>query len=218
MCSQKTANGLAYFSGGVFMRFVKVVCLVMLIAVSGAAAWAGSIGGDPTITINGKKPGTGFRSLVSCPAGFTCFTAKGSGGVNAGLGQSKPDPIIIPFTLGGLNKYEFLGTPSKPGPLTFPPGFFWVEITGIPSGEGFACGGNVFSPACAQFITITGGGSTFTDEFRFADGTLVAGEQLSISQSPNIDTVPEPGTILMFMSLVPAIGFAKKRWNAIQSA
>jgi len=196
------------------MRFVKVVCLVMLIAISGAAAWAGSIGGgDPTITINGKKPG--FRSLVTCPSGFTCFTTKGSGGVNAGLGQSKPDPIIIPFSLGGLSKYEYLGPTS---PLNFPPGFFWVEITGIPSGEGFACGGNVFSPACAQFITITGGGTTFTDEFRFMDGSLVAGEQLSISQSPNISAVPEPGTILMFLSLAPAIGFAKKRWNAIQSA
>jgi hypothetical protein len=204
----------------VFMRFVKVVCLVVLIAMSGAAAWAGSIGGgDPTITINGKKPGH-FRSQVSCPTGFTCFTAKGSGGINAGLGQSKPDPIIIPFTVGGLDKYEFLGTPSKPGPLTFPPGFFWVEITGIPSGEGFACGGNVFSPACAQFITITGGGTSFTDEFRFSGlpSSLVSGEQLSISQSPNVGTVPEPATILMFMSLVPALGFAKKRWDAKQSA
>jgi hypothetical protein len=119
-------------------------------------------------------------------------------------------PLIIPFSMGGsVSNFEYLG---KLNPLTF----LWVEFTGVPNGTGFECGGNVFSK-CQQFSLFTSP-TTFNAEFKFHDGSLVPDELLTVSQSPNVSTVPEPGTILMFMSLVPAIGFAKKRWDARLSA
>jgi hypothetical protein len=199
------------------MKFVKMLCLVALVAMSAAAAHAGSIGSDPRVTINCIKPCTSVaRNFVPFsdpsfpPGGFTPNTA-----------------LTIDFGVGNTLDYTYTGMTQtlEPNPHTGScgsHGCLYVEILDIPvsSNATFSCGGNVFFPACF-FVSaphFNPGDTTYDEIFGFSMGQLVDGATYSVSEQPAVNFTPEPSTMLMFFSLVPALGFAKKRWNARQSA
>ncbi|MGB8543338.1 MAG: PEP-CTERM sorting domain-containing protein [Candidatus Acidiferrales bacterium] len=195
------------------MRLVKTLCLVALVAISAAAAHAGSIGSDPKVTINCTKncpgvvgnaiplvsqpfsPPTGFKTSMPLILGFHVgetfdFTYEG------------PDVTLSPSNHNALQKYLYIFIQSTP---TDP----------IPPGTQFSCGGTLFSFCTNAFL---GNNLGPGEGFEFSGGSLITGEQLSVSETPLVGETPEPSTMLMFFSLGPALAFAKKRWNARQSA
>jgi hypothetical protein len=188
------------------MRFVKMLCLVGLVAMSAAAAHAGSIGSDPKVTINCIKPCQGVASHAQ--PNIPTFSG---------------DLLTLAYSsLGTTFDYEYTG-PTKS--FSGPP-YFYVDITGIPFPPSvpFSCGGDVFSSSCIYAtigITCANPGCTsflLEDQFSLTGGPLVHDTEYSITLAPDISTTPEPSTMLMFLSLGPALAFAKKRWNAKLSA
>jgi hypothetical protein len=198
------------------MKFVKMLCLVVLVAMSAAAVHAGSIS-DPKLVINCVKPCTSVASnfssnaLLPCPPGANCFTDAVT---------SPHHPLMINYTLidSGSETFFFQGGNPIVSPANGMPSMY-IEIFGIPPGDQFGplfnCTSDVFASTglgvCAGSGTVATG-SDFI--FRLYDGTLTPGESLSAT----LTSTPEPSTMLMFLSLGPALGFAKKRWNARQSA
>jgi len=194
-----------------------------LVAMSAAVANAGSVLGDPTLTV--KKPGGGMvvanpfakhSNYLSCPAGDICFkntvTNPGS-------------PILIPFSL--LNSgtdvlfYEGNGTINSPANGSNPR--IWIEITGIPAADQ-ATGSNpqLFNCVSDAFTSlglgVCGGSNTVATsssiEFSMFGGTLTPGEMFDAT----LTSTPEASTVLLFLSLIPVVFFATKRWNARQTA
>ncbi len=92
------------------MRFAKILCMAVLVAMSAAAVKAGSIahnGTDPSVTIN------------RCPKCDAIIFGKSV--------QFKATPLDIPFAdIGmGIIGYEYVGPPASIKNM-------WVEVTGIP--------------------------------------------------------------------------------------
>ncbi len=183
------------------MRFAKILCMAVMVAMSAAAVKAGS---DPRITIN------------KCTKGCDLTTFGKSV-------QNKLTPLDIPFTdIGmGLIGYEYVGPPMSINHM-------WIEVTGIPVtgptselGEPFFCNSNIFNSTAIKGVCVGSGAlvtssGTVLFELRtkgFPAQMLDSGEIISVNvQGPT----PEPSTMLLFLSLAPAIGFAKKRWNSRQ--
>jgi hypothetical protein len=109
---------------------------------------------------------------------------------------------------------------GPPTTLNFPGTTPWLylEITGIPLTEFFSgCSSDIFGLPC-EFRGDGGTSSTYNELFRFTDGFLTSGEFFSATITPSVNEItPEPSSILLFLSLAPAIGFAKKRWNSRQT-
>ncbi len=195
------------------MKLVRILSLIALVAVSAAVANAGSIkpkakssaNGDPTLTI--KKPGGGLATK----GGVNPFVIQTFGNSVENINT----PLLIPFSIinnPSGKEYEYIGPP-----MTLPS--MWVEITGIPltDGQPFTC--------LSDFFSSLGGGNCGGPSFQvdgmvrfhlFGNSSLQSGDIASVTLTPS--ATPEPSTLLMFLSLGPAIGFAKKRWNARQSA
>jgi hypothetical protein len=190
------------------MKLAKLFCMVALLAVSAAAVKAGSIKNeDPKVVIQKPGGGTGIAD-----PGFRAF------GKNA-------DPT---FTV----ELEYMGPTISSLIVTLAPSTdFWtgssniftnpVEFGGSPFGALFT-GGTLTRGEFIDVILQSPGPGPFTVDFPM-DFTCVescnSGGANGLTVMNNLpNPTPEPSTILMFLSLGPAIGFAKKRWNARQSA
>lgn len=206
MCSSCRAADAASVFGGMLMSFVKTLCLVALVAMSAAAAHAGSIGTDPKVTINCTKNCPGVANNFVSHLGDPMFSPP--------LGFKATDPLTIPYSVGGVFDFTYEGPdvyldPANSNALKK---YLYVFIEApIPVGTMFDCGGTVFLD-CGPIYLGNGAG------FDFTLGSLMTGEQISITEQPLIGETPEPSTMLLFLSLGPAIGFAKKRWNVRHSA
>jgi hypothetical protein len=189
-----------------FMRFAKVLCMAVLVAMSAATVKAGSIandnGTDPSVTIN------------RCPKCDPIIFGKSV--------QFKATPLDIPFAdIGmGIIGYEYEGPPASIKDM-------WVEITGIPVtgpsselGEPFYCNSDIF-------VSTIGGKCIGSGALVTSSGTVLfelktKGMPMQMLDSGSIiginvsGATPEPSTLLLFLSLAPAIGFAKKRWSSRQ--
>ena len=189
------------------MKLVRILSLVALVAISAAVVKAGSIknhnsaSSDPKLTIN--KPG----GLVT--RGAQPFVIQTFGSSVTSIGT----PLMIPFSIitSGTEDLEYIGPPNKIHNM-------WVEIVGIPLSDtqSFSCTSDIF----ASFGMGNCGGPSFQVGgkvlFDLFGGTLNSGDQIAVTLTPS--PTPEPGMLLMFLSLGPAIGFAKKRWDSRQSA
>jgi|GEM_PF-5783737 len=201
------------------MKLVKMFCMVALLAISAAAVKAGSINNDPKFTIN-KPPGSsvvpGFRSNAN-PLSVIVIDFNASN-------LSFLDPVIFPWDPGKQIDLVYDGV----GPLVISnssPLYIGIA-SGIPFGTQFSCGGNAFLTCDkGQILNCGGSGPLVACEEGFLFGgynavgnTVTPGTMLMATLEPQLNETPEPSTMLMFLSLGPAIGFAKKRWNARQSA
>jgi hypothetical protein len=189
-----------------FMKLAKILCMAtVLVAMSAAAVKAGSIhdnGKDPSVTIN------------RCPK---CDPIIFGSSV-----EHSTSPLDIPYADidMGLIGYEYEGPPASINHM-------WIEITGIPVtgpgselGQPFYCTSNIF-------VSTKGGSCIGSGALVTSSGTVLfelktkgippqmldSGEIISVNVAGG---APEPSTLLLFMSLAPAIGFAKKRWNSRQ--
>jgi hypothetical protein len=186
------------------MKITKIVCIAALVALSAAVANAGSIANDPKLTVNGK-PGGG---VISNP-GAHPFVIQTFGSSVTHIGS----PLMIPFSiiLSGTEDLEYVGPPNAIHNM-------WIEIFGIPLADmqSFSCTSDIF----ASFGGGNCGGPSFQVDgkvlFDLTNGTLLSGHQIAVTLTPS--PTPEPGMLLMFLSLGPAIGFAKKRWNVKQAS
>jgi len=192
------------------MKLVRILSLVALVAISAAVVKAGSIknqnsaSGDPKLTVNGKPTGGVTRG----PQPFVIQTFGSSV-------TSINTPLMIPFSIitSGTEDLEYIGPPNAIHNM-------WVEITGIPLSDtqSFSCTSDIFKSFNDPAGNCGGpsfqvGGKVLFDLF---GGTLMSGDQILVNLTPS--PTPEPGMLLMFLSLGPAIGFAKKRWDSRQSA
>jgi hypothetical protein len=177
------------------MKFVKTLCLVALVAMSAAAVRAGSISDDPKITI--QKPVGGVTGNAHPLICTNCFPPGGT--IN--------HPLIIP----GFGSFDFMYEPPNPMTKLFN---LYVEILNPPAGT-YVCSSNIFAVCGVS----SPGHPPSGLEFHFGGGGyLTSGEEIVATLSPGLTGTPEPSTMLLFLSLGPAIGFAKKRWNSRQSA
>jgi hypothetical protein len=203
------------------MRLTKVLCIAALVAMSAAVANAGSILGssnsasDPKLVINKPTGGTGLGRASAMSPIVIDFNASN---------LSFLDPVIFPYSPG--QKIDLVYDGTSPLVITTANPLFIGIASGIPFGTMFACGGTAFS-ACdkGEILNCGGTGTPVACEEGFSFGgftgpmmELLPGETLSATLEPLVNTTPEPGTVLMFLSLIPALGFAAKRWNARQTA
>ncbi|HXN17166.1 MAG TPA: PEP-CTERM sorting domain-containing protein [Candidatus Binatus sp.] len=201
------------------MKLVKFLCLVVLVGISAAVASAGSI--DPKVTINctTKCPGVSQYAvpLHAVPLHDPPWAPP--------LGFSETDPLTIAFGVGNTLDYTYTGPVKTLTGNSSNCGHagkcLWIEITDIPDADApisASCSSNFLASACFGVYGPTfNSNGTFNEAFAFSMGTI-NDETYVVSEQPSINTTPEPSTMLMFLSLGPAIGFAKKRWNARQSA
>jgi hypothetical protein len=201
-----------FFSEVLLMKFARFMTLAALVAVSAVGVNAGSIKpnskeapGDPKLTVNGKPIG-GVTNQGARPFVIQTF---GSSVTHIGT------PLMIPFSIitSGTDDLEYVGPPNAIHNM-------WVEIVGIPLSDtqSFSCTSDIFKSFNDPAGNCGGpsfqvGGKVLFDLF---GGTLNSGDQILVNLTPS--PTPEPSMLLMFLSLGPAIGFAKKRWNARQSA
>jgi hypothetical protein len=192
------------FLGGSLMKFARFMTLAALVAMSAVAVNAGSIkpksqaapDGDPKLNINKPMGGVAaFHPLTTIDFGDSV--------------SDSHTPLMVTYAeLVGGTMFDFTG-PANIHQM-------YIDITGIPSGEQFnlfTCSSNIF----ASFgMGNCGAGVPDGSQigFKLFDGTLMPGPIDITITNPT----PEPSTLLMFLSLGPAIGFAKKRWSARQSA
>jgi hypothetical protein len=216
MCSKHLAADAALALGGLRMKLVKLFCTVALLAVSAAAVKAGSIGNDPKFTIN--KPGgtaqPGVRFLGNAnPLGVIVIDFNSSN-------LSILDPVLFPWAPGKTIDLVYDGVTPLVISTSHP---LYIGIkSGIPFGTQFSCGGDAFLTCDKGQILDCGDDVVCEEGFLFGGYNAVGnkippGTTLSATLEPLVNETPEPSTILMFLSLGPAIGFAKKRWNARQS-
>jgi hypothetical protein len=217
MCAAEAA----FILGGLSMRLTKVLCIMALVAMSAAVANAGSVLGDPTLTVKKPLAGTGVTSnalaihsnaLLPCPPGDNCFTNKVTNPLT---------PIMVNFSLldSGTQVlfYQGNGTINSPNNGSNPR--IWIEIVGIPLAdqgtEIFNCVSNAFN---SLGLGVCGGSNTVATssriEFSMFGGTLTPGEMFDAT----LTSTPEASTVLLFLSLIPVVFFATKRWNARQTA
>jgi hypothetical protein len=195
------------------MRLTKVLCIAALVAMSAAAADAGSIlnntpSNDPKLTIN--KPGGGMATHGIRPLNIMTFTDAVTSAMH---------PLIINYSLiGSSEMLQFVSDEPLNAPETIHNMF--IEIVGIPPGppgdpqlDFYTCNSNIFSSLGGGSC---GGGIPFGPQigFELFNGTLTTGDIISVS----LVNTPEASTVLLFLSLIPVLFFATKRWNARQTA
>jgi hypothetical protein len=196
------------------MKLVKFLCLVVLVGVMAAAASAGSI--DPKLTIN---------CTTKCPGASQNFVPLHDPSFAPPVGFSETNPLTIAFGVGNSVDYTYTGPvkdlTGNSSNCTTAGKCLWIEITEIPDADApisTSCESNFLASACfGQYGPTFNSDGTFNEAFAFSMGILTD-QTYVVSEQPSINTTPEPSTLLMFLSLGPAIGFAKKRWNARQSA
>jgi hypothetical protein len=186
------------------MKLVKFLFVVALLSLSAAAAQAGSItpGNDPKLTIN--KPGLAPGPFVHPNSVITFGDSV----------ENPRTPLMINFNLvnnPGGEMFSFIG----PNPIDSPPKNMYIEIFNIPANQQFSsiftCNSNAFTSLGGGVCGGSGGVATSsTIEFSLFNGILKPGTMLDATLTPS--GTPEPSSILLFLSLGPAIGFARKRW------
>jgi hypothetical protein len=177
------------------MRFLKMLCLVAVVGLmSAAAVKADSAPGDPKFLIS--KPG----DPVCPPASgdYVCFSD-----------NSAADPLFV----AALNTpFEFVY--DGPGTLED----LFVSFLQGPLGTNYTCGSvDIFTTMPCELTSVAehNGQPTFGFEFfgSITDGLTTGQGVTAVLESP------EPGSMLLLLSMgLPAIGFARKRWNVGQSA
>jgi hypothetical protein len=195
------------------MRLTKVLCIAALVAMSAAVANAGSIlnnkpPDDPTLTVN--KPGKGHVISQGHPLTLMTFTDAVTSAMH---------PLVINYSLlGSSEMLQFVS--DAPGGATETIHNMFIEIVGIPPGppgdpqlDFFSCQSNFFTSLGGGSC---GGGIPFGPQigFELFNGTLTTGDIISVT----LANTPEASTVLLFLSLIPAVFFATKRWNARQTA
>jgi hypothetical protein len=200
------------------MRLTKVLCIAALVAMSAAVANAGSVLNDPKLTVNTKPGGHALpfaahhNLLLPCPPGDNCFT-------NAVIHPATPIKINWSLLNSGTETLFYQGNGIITSPANGNPPRIWIEIFGIPLGaqfsEIFNCSSNAFT---SQGLGVCGGSNTVATssiiEFSMYGGTLTPGDAFTAT----LTSTPEASTVLLFLSLIPAIFFATKRWNTRQTA
>jgi hypothetical protein len=178
------------------MRFLKMLCLVAVVGLmSAAAVKADSAPGDPKFLLS--KPGDPV-----CPppsgAGYVCFPD-----------NSAADPLFVAdlntpfeFVYDGTGTLEDLFVSFLKGPL----------------GTNYTCASvGIFTSAPCELTSVADHDGQETLGFEFF-GSIT--DNLTPGQGV-VGTLesPEPGSMLLLLSMgLPAIGFARKRWNVGQSA
>jgi hypothetical protein len=186
--------------GGLLMKFVKMLCMVALVAMmSAVAVKADSAPGDPVLSVH--KPGD-----PTCPptGNYTCFSA-----------NSGSDPLFV----------AALNTPTE---------FVWdgsgmleelfVDFLKGPVGTLYSCSslGIFISAPCTPFASPDVNGQETLGFVFFGsptDGLPPCDANGNCSGIIATLEAPEPNSMLLLVSMgLPAIGFARKRWNARQTA
>jgi PEP-CTERM motif len=181
------------------MKLAKILCLAVLLAVSAAAAKAGSIGADPKLVVNGVPPPPGPNARPLTILTFTDAV------------RFPSTPLVLSYSLihSGTEELEYIGPKAKITNM-------WIEITGIPVGaqhDFFGCSSDIFASLGGGNC---GGAIPFGPQIGFdlTGGTLNKNDDIFVSITPIASDTPEPSTLLMFLGLGPVVGFAKKRWGA----
>lgn len=215
------------------MKLAKVLCIAALVAMSAAGVSAGSIlpnsksGGDPKLTIN--KPGGGVigasKSFHS-NAGVTDMVALKYNGSSPLFSMLVDINSTANPWQGFSNVYNGFSVFQSP---------FAFDFSGASSPAGSQCGdaapGSV-NIGCPGFILpgqiidiiVNFANSSQTGILSIPDTFSCVGGGQSCSSggltvdATNVVATPEPGTVIMFLSLIPAIAFGMKRWNARQTA
>jgi hypothetical protein len=199
------------------MKLTKVLCIAALVAMSAAVANAGSIIGDPSLTVNHPPKGGFIANPLTC------------------IGTCPGDEMVV-LTYNGPTKTF---TPGSPFDIFVLPGI--VPDGGwVPASDIFGMIGSVPGPGGSQEFELFSGKLTRGETFDLlisglqigTTATVTFGSPVTCDSGANggscMDgvatfagntpvTTPEPSTMLLFFSLGPAIGFAKKRWSARQS-
>ena len=178
--------------GGMLMKFVKTFCLVAFVAIAAAATHAGSIGSDPKITVS--KPGGPGGGVAHDAHPLicigTCFNK-----------NSESDPLIV----NGNNLATFDFTWTGTHDLTK----LWIEVNPFTCGTCYV--GDTTGPLSVFTMWRPDFGHSFPEFEFYGGGGLTPGENFVVGVTPLVGT-PEPSTLLLFLSMGPAIGFARKRW------
>jgi hypothetical protein len=179
------------------MKFVKMLCVMALVAmISAVAVKADSAPGDPVLTINKPHDPT-------CPStgNYTCFSQ-----------NSGADPLFV----SALNTpTEFVWDGS--GTLTE----LFVDFPAGAVGTVFSCSsvGIFVSAACEPFNTGSAGLLGFVFFGSSTDGLQPCDANGNCSGIVATLEAPEPNSMLLLVSMgLPAIGFARKRWNVRPTA
>jgi hypothetical protein len=178
------------------MRFLKILCLVAIVGLmSAAAVKADSAPGDPKFLLS--KPGDPV-----CPppggADYVCFSD-----------NSAADPLFV----ADLNTpFEFVydGTGTLDD--------LFVSFLKGPLGTPYTCDSiGIFTAAPCVAASVADEGNQETLGFEFF-GSIT--DNLAPGQGVvGVLEGPEPNSMLLLLSIgLPAIGFARKRWNVGQSA
>jgi hypothetical protein len=201
MCAAEAA----FILGGLSMRSTKVLCIMALVAMSVKKPSGGTGVTSNALAIHSN-------ALLPCPPGDNCFTNKVTNPLT---------PIMVNFSLldSGTQVlfYQGNGTINSPNNGSNPR--IWIEIVGIPLAdqgtEIFNCVSNAFN---SLGLGVCGGSNTVATssriEFSMFGGTLTPGEMFDAT----LTSTPEASTVLLFLSLIPVVFFATKRWNARQTA
>jgi hypothetical protein len=190
------------FSEDLLMKFLKLLCLVALVGVmSATAVKADSVPPDPKLLIS--KPGD-----PTCPpapgAGYTCF------GDN-----SAADPLFV----ADLNTpVEFVYDGTTPLEDLF------VSFLKGPLGTIYSCDSiDIFTTATCMPASVADHNGQETLGFEFFGSVTDSLPACAVGGNCSGITAvlegPEPNSMLLLVSMgLPAIGFARKRWNVRQSA
>jgi hypothetical protein len=213
------------------MRLVKIFFVVALVAMSAAAVKAGSINNnDPKFTVT--KPGGGIAELQSFgkSAGLDPMVALVYNG-NAPLYMFTVTEVPSNKTeqwsnfsniFNGFSSYGITGGLVVTFSGKNPPGPCDDQVgQGLPN---IGCPGVITKGETIDVSVIfsnskqTGTVSVPLSFSCVGGGQMCSDGGLTVdANEPNVAT-PEPSTMLLFLSLGPAIGFAKRRWDARQSA
>lgn len=183
------------------MKFLKMFCLVALVAMMSAAVVKADGGNDPKLLIS--KP---MDPVCPPPMGadYTCF------GDN-----SAADPLFV----ADLNKpvefvYDGIGDLDN----------LFVSFLKGPLGTNYTCESiMIFISATCELTSVADhdGQETFGFEFFGApnDNLPPCDVNGNCSGVSAVLESPEPNSMLLLVSLgLPAVGFARKRWNVAPSA
>ncbi len=183
------------------MRFLKMFCIAALIALSAAAVRADSAPPDPKLIIS--KPGdpTCTGGVSQDPSVYTCVSV-----------NSAANPFFV----------ASLDTPTEM--VWDGPGFLedlFVSFLPGPLGTNYTCASvDIFLSATCSLTSVApeDGLPTFGFEFfgsiQNADGLAPCDANGNCEGVVAILNSPEPNSMLLLLSLgLPALVFAKKRWN-----
>jgi hypothetical protein len=211
------------------MKFIKILCMALLVAMSAAVVKAGSIGDDPKFTVT--KPGGGVSD-------FSSFGKNASSDPMVALVYNGNTPLYM-FTVtevpsnmteqwsnfsnifNGFSSYGVTGGLVVTFSGKNPPGPCDDQVgQGLPN---VGCPGVITKGEVIDLSVIfSNSNQTGTVSVPLSFSCVGGGQSCSdgnLTVNANqVAATPEPSSILLFLSLGPAIGFAKKRWDARQSA